>query len=389
MRGFIKANREKTKDGKRGRVISYRLGVSLGRDPDTGKYDYAWETFRGTREEAEKRLADMVQRHQDGGSIKPNKISTTDYLERWLSDYARANLSPRSFERYQGIIRRHFTPAFGKIPLAKLKPEHLQKHYADIQAAGLSTQTVRYHHAVIRGALRTAVEWRLVPFNVAAGMRLPKKKHHDFEVWDTSEVGRFLEAAKDSPYYTLFFTNLYTGVRRSELLGLWWGDVDLIFSQISVSRGLHQLKGGAYVLTEPKSQKSRRSIALSPAVVAVLRHQREVREAQAKELGVALTDRDYVFAHADNNPWRPNSVTRAWQSLCLRAGLKPIRLHDARHTHASLMLKAGVHPKVVQERLGHSSIEMTLDIYSHVMPGLQEAAAARFEELMPKAPVAD
>jgi integrase len=202
------------------------------------------------------------------------------------------------------------------------------------------------------------------------------------QTWNEDDITRFLEVAKDSPYYELFYLALFTGMRRSELLGLKWGDVDFIMSQIYVSRSLHHLKDGSYIFTEPKSAKSRRTIALSPSTTLLLKEHHEKQKLERVMLGIPLTDSDLVFSTLEGKRLRPNTITRAWTTLAARAGLKAIRLHDARHTHASIMLKQGIHPKIVQERLGHASIQMTLDTYSHVAPGLQEAAANRFDELV-------
>ena len=173
-------------------------------------------------------------------------------------------------------------------------------------------------------------------------------------------------------------------MRRSELLALRWQDVDFIYSQIYVNRSLHQLSDGSYVFTQPKSLKSSKTIALTPSTILILREHQEQRKLERNLSGNSLADEDLVFSNIDGKPLRLNSVTRAWTILVTKCGLKIIRLHDARHTHASLMLKQGIHPKVVQERLGHSSIQMTIDTYSHVAPGIQEAAAQRFDEILEK-----
>ncbi len=199
------------------------------------------------------------------------------------------------------------------------------------------------------------------------------------QIWNEEEAGRFLEAAKGTHYYALFYTALFTGMRRSELLALRWQDIDFIYGQIYVSRSLHQLKDGSYVFTQPKSERSRRTIALPPSAFLVLKEHREAKETEALLLGKPLSDNELVFCNL-GQPIRPDTITRAWPMLAAKAGVRVIRLHDARHTHASLMLKQGIHPKVVQERLGHSTISITLDTYSHVAPGLQEAAAKRFDE---------
>jgi integrase len=373
----------------RGHIIkrykgSYTIVLSLGNDPETGKLKQQWITVKGTKKEAERRLAELLHQIDNGNFIKPDKATVKEYLERWLNDY-RPNLSPRGYERYLGIVRQHLIPALGKMALNQLKPEHLQKHYTAMQDRGLSPRTVRYHHAVLHVALKTAVQWGLIARNPADAVTIPKLRRNEMQTWSEAEVVRFLEAAKGSQYYALAYTALFTGMRRSELLGLKWGDVDLVLGQIYITRGLHHLKDGSYVFTEPKSTKSRRTIALPPTVTLLLKEHYEKWKLEGVVHGVKAKDEDLVFCTTEGLPLRPNTVTRAWVSLAKKAGLKVIRLHDARHTHASIMLKQGIHPKIVQERLGHSSIEMTLDTYSHVAPGLQEAAAARFDEfIVPK-----
>ena len=200
------------------------------------------------------------------------------------------------------------------------------------------------------------------------------------QTWDEDNITTFLEFAKDSPYYALFYLALFTGMRRSELLALRWCDVDLLLCQVYVSRSLHILKGGKVIFRSPKTAKGRRTVALSPSAILVLKEHYEKQKLERTMLGIPLTDDDLVFSHLDGSPLLPDSVTHAWIKLVLRTGLKSIRLHDARHSHASLMLKQGIHPKIVQERLGHTNIQITLDTYSHVAPGLQQAAATRFDE---------
>ena len=360
---------------------SYTIVLNLGIDQQ-GKRKYQWVSVKGTKKEAEKRLSEILHQLDTGTFMLPGRTTMAEYLEKWLSDYAKPNLSPRGFERYESICRVHLIPSLGGILLTQLRPEHLQKHYTAKLNNGLSALTVKYHHTVIHKALQTALKWGLVNRNVADGVDVPRARRNEMQTWDEYELTRFLETAKDSPYYALFYTALYTGMRRSELLGLKWTGVDSIFSQIYVTRSLHQLKDGSYIFTQPKSAKSRRTIALSPSAILTLGEHKEKQGAIRDSLGIPLKDDDLVFSTPDGKPLRPNTVTRAWAMLAARAGVKVIRLHDARHTHASLMLKQGIHPKIVQERLGHASIQITLDTYSHVAPGLQQAAAAQFEKLV-------
>jgi len=368
------------KNGIRRRGNSYAIFISLGKDPITGKYDYHWETIRGTKKEAEKRRTELLHQLDTGTFIRPSKTTFAEYLERWSQDYAKPKLSPRSYERYAGIIGKYLIPEMGNIPLTQLKTEHIQRHYTNIRSQGLKPETIRFHHAVIHKALQTAVKWGLLHRNAADGVDAPGKGHTEMQTCDDFEVRQFLEAAKNSVYYALFHTALFTGMRRSELLGLQWRDVEI--QQIDVCRSLHHLKDGSYIFTQPKSEKSKRTIALAPSSVLVLAEHKERQQAIRTMLGETLGKDDLVFSTPQGSPLRPNTITRAWTILAAKAGVKRIRLHDARHTHASLMLKQGIHPKIVQERLGHSTISMTLVIYSHVAPGLQEAAAKSFDTLV-------
>jgi integrase len=218
--------------------------------------------------------------------------------------------------------------------------------------------------------------------NPADAVTSPRVQRSEMQTWDEDEIKTFLEAIKDSPYHALFYTALYTGMRRNELLGLRWSDIDIPLSLVHVNRSLLLLKNGEITFRTPKTSKGRRAIDLPPSLTLLLKEYREKQALDRAMLGIPLTDNDLVFSQYDGKPLLPDSVTHAWIKLVRRAGLKPIRLHDTRHTMASLMLKQGVHPKIVQERLGHASIQITLDTYSHVAPGLQKAAAERFDELV-------
>ena len=379
MRGHI------TKRGK----DSYTVVLNLGRDPSTGKRKQQWVSVKGTKKEAEKRLSELLNQLDNGVYMKPGKTTLADFLERWLRDYACSNLAPRTAEGYETIIRNHLIPKLGSIPLTKIKPEHIQRYYADMLANGrcngkgaLNPLTVRHHHMTLHNALKCAVKWGLLVRNPVDAIDAPRTTHTEMKVMSEEDLNRFLEVVKPTPYYSLFYLALFTGMRRSELLGLRWSDVDLLLCQISVNRTLHRLRNGDIVFGPPKTAKGRRIVSLSPSTALVLREHWETQEAIRLMQGLRLRDTDLVFSKEDGHPLIPNAVTSAWQRLSKRSGLVGIRLHDARHTHASLMLKQGVHPKIVQERLGHSTIAITLDTYSHVAPGLQEAAATRFDDVL-------
>jgi integrase len=367
---------------------SYSIKISLGKDAATGKYKSQWFTVQGSKKDAEKRLSELLHQRDTGAYMKPGKITLAEYLGHWLKD-CQVRLSPVTVQTYEYMVKKYLIPALGQIPLTQLRPERLQSFYSEKLSTGrhdgtggLSARTVRYMHVTLHKALQSAVKMGMIVNNPADAVESPKPKRHEMQTMSETDMHLFLEYAKDTPYYALFYTALFTGMRRSELLALRWSDIDLLLCQLSVTRTIHQLHNGTIVFGEPKTSKSRRVVSLSPSTAIVLREHKEQQAQLRQSLGLALADDALVFSQYDGKPLLPDSITQAWRKLARRVGLKGIRLHDARHTHASLMLKQGIHPKIVQERLGHASIQITLDTYSHVAPGLQEAAAQRFDDVV-------
>ncbi|MFC1981058.1 tyrosine-type recombinase/integrase [Chloroflexota bacterium] len=325
---------------KRGKD-SYSIKISVGKDVTSGKYKYQWTTVKGTKKDAEKRLAELLNQIDSGTFMKPNRTALGEYLEHWLRDYAWPNLAPRTAEGYEHICRRHLIPPLGNIVLTQLKPEHLQRYYSEKLSGGLSAQTVRNQHTCLHKALQTAVEWGLLARNPADAVRIPRAQGIEMQTWDEYNMFTFLEAAKSTRYFALFHTALFTGMRRSELLGLRWCDLDLLLCKVYVTRSLHVVKGGQVVIRQPKTAKGKRMIDLTPLAASVLREHREKQSLEHAMLSKPLTDDDLVFSDLEGKPLLPNTVSHNWTKLVRRIGIKPIRLHDARHSHASLMLKQG------------------------------------------------
>jgi len=215
--------------------------------------------------------------------------------------------------------------------------------------------------------------------NVARVVQPPRVQRVTMRTLSTDEVVGFLDAARETDYYVYFATLLYTGLRRGELLALRWRNLDLDNATLTVVETAYKLGNGDYVIKEPKTAHSRRTVTLPSSLVELFKAYRADQELLRIQLGITLNVDDFVFIRSDGSPINPSAVTLAFRRIIKRAGLRGIRIHDLRHTHASLMLTAGVHPKVVSERLGHANIGITLDIYSHVLPGLQEAAADKFD----------
>lgn len=366
---------------------SYTIVLNMGKDPSTGKPRQQWVSVKGNKKEAEKRLAEILYQLDTGTYIKAGKTTVAEFLELWLRDYAAAHVRPRTLLRYQGIVRNHLIPSMGDIPLTQLQPSHVQACHSmalqgrkDGKEGTLTAKSVLQHHRVLSEALSHAVKWGLVARNVAQAVDPPRSVNREMRTLDSHGVQRLLEVAQNTPYYALLHLDIYTGLRRSEILGLRWKDVSLPMATLSVVQVLHRLPGGVTVFLEPKTAKGRRAVSLSPNAVSSLRSHRAQQELLRAVMGGTLSEDDLVFSKADGSPLKPDTISQAFKDITRKAGLQDVRLHDLRHTHATLMLQQGVHPKIVQERLGHATIAVTLDTYSHVLPGLQEAAALRFDE---------
>ena len=375
MRGHI------TKRGK----DSYSVVLDLGRDPSSGKRRQQWVTVRGTKREAERRLAELQHQMDTGGYVKPSKETFGDFLQRWLNDYASTQIRPTTLEAYQQR-GKHLIESLGHIPVSELRPEHIHQYYRE-KSQTLSPGTLIKHHNLLRSALSQGVKWRTLTRNVAEAVDPPRASRKEMRALTGPEVHRLLEACEQKSWYPIFHTLTWTGVRRSELLGLRWKDVDLILASLRVVQSLQRLNTGEFIVQEPKTASGRRTIALSPASCLVLREHREKQGKDAELLGRELTEDDLVFSHADGTPRDPSTLTLAFRRLTRRLGLVGVRLHDLRHTMASLYLEQGVNPKTVAERLGHASVTITLDLYSHCLPGVQEAAAVQFDTAMEQAKI--
>ncbi len=366
---------------------SWTIVYDLPMDTTTGKRRQKSQTVKGTKRDAERALREVLVSIEQGSYVKPNKITLGEWLDQWCESFVVMNTTRRTYVSYRSIIDRHLKPGLGSIALSRLEPQQIQSYYAEKLArgrfdgkGGLSNRSVLYHHRILSKALEQGVKMGLVVRNVAKLITPPRVARAKINVLDAEEASRFLDIASSTMYYPLFATLLYTGLRRGEAIALKWKYIDLIRLELNVVESAYRIRK-EFIIKEPKSLHSRRAVSLSPSLAALLLEYREEQEFMRKQLGNTLTDEDFVFSWPDGRPLDPDAVTQAFHRIAGKAGLKNIRLHDLRHTHATLMLKAGIHPKVVSERLGHANIGITLDTYSHVLPGIQEAAAERFDRI--------
>jgi integrase len=374
--------------GKAGQIIprgerTWLVRVFMGRDPESGKRKYVNKTVHGTLRDAQAYLS-RTQRDRDlGVFFEPSRMTLDGYLDKWLETAAKPKLRAKTHRDYEALLRRYVRPTLGSRPVSKIEPLEIQGLYADMQERSLSARTVRFTHAVLRSALHQAVKWRLIPQNPAESVDLPKQAKGEIQVLNPQQARDFLKEAAEDRYYVLFAIALTTGLRPSEYLALKWSDVNFSKGTVSVARTLEPIKGGGWRFADTKRARSRRLVKLQASVLKLLS---EYRDNQAQERAAANGDAaaaDLIFVNTSGNPLNErNLVQRNFQVILERAKLPRIRLYDLRHTAATLALAAGVPAKVVSEQLGHASVAFTLDTYSHVLPHMQEAAAAQVEALL-------
>ena len=356
---------------------SYRVRISY--QDDAGKRHQISKTA-SSKGRAEKLRTQILSELDKGILAKPNKLATGAYLEQWLKGSVASTVAPSTYGSYAYITKKYLIPALGGIKLWNLKPQHLQRLYADKMQQGLSPRSVQLMHITLHKALKNAIKTGLISRNPIDLVDPPKVERHEMKTMTEEDIGRFLDEARKGDYYTLFYIYLFTGIRRSEALALRWSDVDLLGCQLSINKTM-QFLNKKVTFKSPKTANSRRLVALSPSTSVVLRLHREAQNKIRKYKEESpVSDDDLVFCQSDGSPYLPNTISHAWIKLVKKCGLDGVRLHDARHTHATLLFKSGVSAKVIQERLGHSSVAFTMNTYAHVSPGMQKQAANQFDD---------
>jgi len=384
VRGYV------VKKGKQYYAVIYE-----GRDPTTGKELRRWHPGGPLKRDAERLVNELVKRKDDGTYRGPDRLTLGEYLtQRWLPGQV-SQLSPSTYDSYRRNIDLHVLPRIGEVPLQKLAAEDLDGLYAALSTAGgrrdgkkggLSPKSVRIVHAILHKALSDARRKGTLTRNVAEVADAPKArsvaKQAEIKVWTPEELHAFLDLATRNRCHAAWFVSAHTGMRRGEILGLRWSDLDLDGRQLSVRQAVILV---AYKLTisDVKTETGRRSIDLDDRTIAVLRAWRKRQLEERMLVGPdACQDHDLVFARPDGAPINPDAFSQSFDRLVARSPLPRIRLHDLRHTHASILLRAAVNVKVVSERLGHANPAFTISVYQHIIPGMQADAATVFSDLV-------
>jgi len=338
-----------------------------------------------TRKECQAAMNKLLVAVEQQTYTVPTKATLREYLTREWLPAVKATIRPSTYNSYVQHVDCHIVPHIGSVKLEKLTGGRSNALYAELAQSGrkdgqrgLSARTIRHVHACLHKACKDAVRWGRLsrnPLDAADPPKVNGDGTHEMKTWSAEQLAAFLTSVGDERLHALWHTLAMTGMRRGEALGLRWSDVDLEAGRIAVRRALIPC-GREVIVSEPKTAKGRRSIAIDPETVEVLKGQAAHQLSEQHDWGEAWTDTGLVFTRENGEALHPEDVSRYFRQAVKKSMLPTIRLHDLRHTHATLALQAGVHPKVVSERLGHATVSITLDTYSHAIPAMQEEAAA-------------
>lgn len=355
---------------------SHRVRISLGRDPVTGKRRYLTKTVSGSKGEAKAELTRLLRDIDTGDHVPPSRITVAEWLDLWTAA-TKAEVSAKTHERYAEIVRCYLKPALGTIKLQRLTPADIQRAYNSFDR-NPSPRTRRHVHRILKSALARAVEQQVMARNPAAAIkRLPKVERKPINALTVEQSATLLKAIRHTTTYLPTLIALATGMRRGEILALRWKNVELEAGVVRVVASLEQTKAGLR-FKSTKSERAR-AVPVPKFALAELRDWKRRQAEQLLKLRIGQGPETLVCAREDGAPKQPASVTHEFTYLIGRTKLPRVRFHDLRHTHATQLLAAGVHPKIVQERLGHSTITITMDLYSHVSPTMQADATAKLD----------
>ncbi len=368
---------------------SWRLKFDIGNDPQTGERRVRYRTVRGGKRDAQRELNRVLAEVEDNKYFDTGRLTVGQYLDRWLADYASVNVSPKTYERYEEVVEKHLKPALGNPQIGKLRPLDIQTYYSEALRSGrlngkggLSARTVHHHHRILFQALRQAVRWEVITRNPAEAAKPPSPETREINYLQPDELIALLRFTKSTRLHVPVLLAATTGLRRGEVLGLRWKDIDLDKGWLTVTQALEQTRSGLR-FKAPKTKRSRRTVTLPQITGAALRDHRIAQMKERLALGLGKPPgEEVVFTRYDGEPVNPRNFSKEFDRIVKRSGVRRITFHGLRHTHLTNLLRANVHPKIASERAGHSSVSITLDIYSHVIPGLQDEVAQTVDTML-------
>lgn len=371
---------------KRKNGYAWEITLEMPPDPITKKRNRTTKTVKGTKKEAEQVLRKLIAEAEKGYHVTNNKITILEWVQTWLDVYIEPNVSPTTLSRYQGMIKRYINPLLGSMQVQQLTTLAVQSWVNGLKvspASGkeMSAATIKHTYHVLKGAMDKAVLAGIIPRSPCQGVMLPKGEKKAPVIYDEQQIQQLVKAAKGSEMELPVDMELCLGLRRGELLGLQWGDVDWKKGQIHIIR-TRVVVNGKSVVKDPKTATSKRTIDVPTRLMEKLKKHQRTCQMNRLRMGEDYTATDFIIVHPDGKPIYPEYLSQMLTKLQKKYDLPQCRFHDLRHLCASIMLMQGVNVKVAQERLGHKDISTTLNIYSHVLPSSAREAAEKIGEMI-------
>jgi integrase len=370
MKGYIR---------KRGNKWSYT--VDIGKDPRTGKRKQKTQSGFKTKKEAQAALAELVTDIGKGQYVEPSKKKFKEFALDYFENTYRNRVKPSSYANSYNLVVAQIIPWFGDVNLSDIDQALVHQFYNEKIKEDYSSHYIQRMHEMIRLVLRVAFKWGVIQKDVASMLEPPRLKRKEMKVWSIKQVNEFLKTTKHSRYHPIYYLAAYTGMRKGEILGLTWDSINFEEKTIKITKTLYKIKDG-YLLQEPKTANSIRTIYMDDDIIRVLKKQKVKQNLERLKFGGVYKEHNMVFAQETGEFVNPGGVNGLFTRYIERAGLPRIRFHDLRHTHATILLQMGVNPKIVAERLGHSTVRITLDTYSHVLPSMKKDLSEQFNRAM-------
>ena len=365
----------KTKKG-----VHYELTVEGERDPETGKRQRYYKTVKGTEKEAKAELRRMITEVEQGIAIRKLPMKVSEWMDQWVENYL-PHVEETTRVGYKTKIKCYIKPALGDILVQSLRAYHVQKMVNDMIAKGLSAKNIKDTYNNVNAAMKKAVVLRMIPYNPCEGVSLPKVKRYQAKVYNITNIHKILELAQGTDMYLPILLLVSFGLRRGELLALRWSDIDFENKLLKVRNNMVRGEKG-FIIKAPKSEAGIRDLHIGEDLLEELRQARDQYLADKLAYGRGIQNLNFVIRQADGSPIMPDSMTQKWERFVEHHKLPHIRLHDLRHSHATALIMAGVNPKVVQQRMGHSDVNITLNTYTHVLPEMDIEAAELLDQIM-------
>ena len=368
----------KTKTGE----IHYQITVEGGYDPLTGKRIRAYKNVKGSKREANSVMHKMITEMEDGKLTKKSPLTVSAWMDVWLGEYL-PNIEETTRIGYRTKIKCHIKPSIGDIFVSSLRAEHIQRMVNGMIADGLAPKSIRDTYNILNKAMKKTVKLQIIAHNPCEGVELPKLKKYRADIYTPTMIQTILDKAKDTDMYLPIYLLVKLGLRRGELLALRWSDIDFKNNVLKVRHNMVRTEE-SYTIKEPKSEAGIRDIHLSKEVSSILKQERIKYMNDLFNYGAGFQNLEFVIRQENGAPYHPDSMSQKWRRFLEKHNLPQRRLHDLRHSNATALIQAGVSPKVVQQRLGHADVQITLNTYTHVLPEMDVEAAEKLDEFMLK-----